>query len=376
MSAIDMRDKGYLIFIKLLVISFFIISFEKLESTIDPGINDGMLYYLDLSNPSSYKVSCYDNISSKWRVKNELCTLETNSIIIPGEINEVLLDIPLNINLKAFGNISEEDYVLIKYFHKNTWSIIDSISARLISENYNVFPYLIRNIGSGEKIKISVAINSTSENCEISVKSTNRKDFCIGSPFISETNQLYVWNRKPVIIESYSVNKSANSLNLEWISKYEFNNRYFIIEKSANGFDFEFLTKIDGKKYSNTLVNYNFSIKNKFDNTKYYKLKYEAYNEKTTDLCLFTIYSDSVVESKSINHNPCLGKCEVYVSSGNDSLKKMYFKTFDILGNNSKIYIDEEKLKRNFNIVYDSENYMNPGLFIIKEKTLNKNKKL
>ena len=349
-------------------------------SAIDPKINDGILYHLDLSDPSTYKTSCYEVLNSKWRVDNDNCYLETSTIHLPGFINDALLDIPVNINIKGSGNLESDDFVLLQYSTNNKWITIDSISGNIVPINNTVYSYLVKAISSGLSIKFRLSFSTNAQNEELTLQCSSTKDFCIGSPFISGTIQQYVWSNNPVNLSMFSAkNDTSDIIELYWETNNEYNNKFFSIERSVNGIDFKRVYTTLGKKYSNTKVSYNFIDTLSFKNRVYYRLKQISTDNKSQYFDVVIVTNSNLFKNDyckvNVDPNPCVGKCLISVDNCSDSLNKvpLQFNLIDALGNItfinfSKDLIDSSTYK------FDVENNLSPGIFIISNHKLFQNK--
>ncbi|OFX60082.1 MAG: hypothetical protein A2046_16525 [Bacteroidetes bacterium GWA2_30_7] len=345
-----------------------------INSAIDPKINDGILYHLDLSDPSTYKTSCYEVLNSKWRVDNDYCFLETSTIHLPGYSDKELFDIPVNISIKGSGNLESDDFVLLQYINlsDNKWITIDSISGNLVPVNYTIYSYLLKAITSGALIKFRLSFKTNAQNEELTLQCASNKDFCIGSPFISGTIQQYVWSYNPVNLSLFSAkNNSKDIIELFWETYSEYNNKFFTVERSLNGIDFNKVYTTLGKKYSNTKVSYNFIDTINFDKYVFYRLMQTSTDNKCQYFDVVIVSNVDLINTEyckiNVDPNPCVGKCLISIENCNDSLKKMplQFNLIDALGNItfinfSKDLIDSSTYK--FNV----DNSLSPGIFIIK----------
>ncbi len=83
----------------------------------------------------------------------------------------------------------------------------------------------------------------------------------------------------PVSLFSFTVKKSNNQASLlEWKTVSEKNNDYFIIERSSDGINFEYIGTVDGAGSSNNLLSYSFVDENPYLGVNYYRLKQVDFN--------------------------------------------------------------------------------------------------
>jgi len=62
-------------------------------------------------------------------------------------------------------------------------------------------------------------------------------------------------------------------VDVDWSTVSEINNDYFVVERSKNAADFEYLTKVDGAGNSNSTLYYQIFDKNPYEGISYYRLK-------------------------------------------------------------------------------------------------------
>jgi len=77
----------------------------------------------------------------------------------------------------------------------------------------------------------------------------------------------------PVELVNFGLDNKENSILLNWETKSELNNDYFVILRSENGIYFEEIGEVDGMSNSSSPVNYQFSDERPLIGTSYYKLK-------------------------------------------------------------------------------------------------------
>jgi hypothetical protein len=80
---------------------------------------------------------------------------------------------------------------------------------------------------------------------------------------------------------SFTGTLNGSYVDLNWQTASEVNNSHFIIEKSTNGYDFEFLTQVSGAGNSNVTLSYSCKDKSPELGTNYYRLKSVDFNSVT-----------------------------------------------------------------------------------------------
>lgn len=97
----------------------------------------------------------------------------------------------------------------------------------------------------------------------------------------SFTTDTSVCTSLPIKLSSFNYALRNKKVELIWETLSEFNNNYFLIEKSLTGDNFETIGKRIGAVNSNTLKQYSF-IDNNPSNTNYYRLKQVDLDGKST----------------------------------------------------------------------------------------------
>lgn len=103
----------------------------------------------------------------------------------------------------------------------------------------------------------------------------------------------------PVDLTSFSCSHEGNQIVLEWHTAAEFNNKYFIVERSADGENYDVLTTIPGKGTSLTETIYFIADQMPFSGLNYYRLSQVDFNGKKevlqTSSCNFSDPGQMVV---------------------------------------------------------------------------------
>jgi hypothetical protein len=80
-------------------------------------------------------------------------------------------------------------------------------------------------------------------------------------------------NPLPIELLSFDAEAVNNEVQLSWTTASETNNNKFIVEKSRDAINFEFVTELAGAGNSNTILNYKAADKYPFEGIGYYRLK-------------------------------------------------------------------------------------------------------
>jgi hypothetical protein len=166
--------------------------------------------------------------------------------------------------------------------------------------------------GSGATMTIG---NVTSTSAPTAFNSFSR--FTLG-------NRIGGVNPLPIELLYFTANPINNTVNLDWATATETNNDYYIIEKSIDGINFEFVTKVKANGNGNSLIkqSYHALDETPYNGLSYYRLKQV---DKTADFKYANIVSVELKENSYINiyPNPATDKLYINASSNynNSSIK-------------------------------------------------------
>lgn len=116
----------------------------------------------------------------------------------------------------------------------------------------------------------------------------------------------------PISLNSLNAKSLANGIQINWNTASETNNKYFNLERSSNGLNWESIAKIDGNGTTNTQSNYSFTDKNPIDGINYYrlaqhdadgKINYSGVTSAKFDFgsTAFNVYPNPFVDQLSVN---------------------------------------------------------------------------
>ena len=77
----------------------------------------------------------------------------------------------------------------------------------------------------------------------------------------------------PVVFTSFNANAGNGTVKLSWATSSEFNNEYFIVQRSQNSNSWEDVEKINGSSNSNIAQSYSATDDKPFDGISFYRLK-------------------------------------------------------------------------------------------------------
>lgn len=353
------------VFVFVFMVSFFSNYNEQVE-------NDGQLYHLELSDPSSFSVSCADQLNSKWRIENKVCSLETQSITLPMGTNpSSMLDIPVSLNLAGSGNLENNDGYILEYATDNTWKTIEKKEGTVIPKEYTYFTYLVKNIPSGTDISFRLILMTNEPGERITLQCNDSTDFCVGTPFYAGTGKKFIGIPEPVTLSDFTGTISEGKILLQWETLKEFNNDYFTLERSINGIDFVTIGKINSSGNINEKNSYSIIDSVNSHPTIYYRLSQTAFNHKT-EYCDIIAVSENIPSGTHkgtqiyLTPEPCLGKCIITLNKKNASDSCVNFTIIDALGNVVNASLSKNSGDSSSFFSFDDKNGLNPGIYIIK----------
>jgi hypothetical protein len=192
----------------------------------------------------------------------------------------------------------------------------------------------------------------------------NSIDIFIWGPGIS--NQTIACNNAvalPVELYSFDVVNNNENVNIIWVTASEINNDYFIVERSANGSDWEEIKRINGAGNSTQTISYSETDNNPLAGVSYYRLKQVDYDGKFSYSDIKAINIEQDTTFVSIFPNPTNGK--VTIEASNDELDNL--KVYSLIGQDVTNKIILISISDNY-VVMDLSN-LPSDFYIVKTKT-------
>lgn len=155
-----------------------------------PDISGQNLYVLDLSNISTYSVTCGSVNSGVWSVKNNFCSLITSDIIFPGNpATDPPLVAPVTVIVNSTGNLDcweiFPDGAFIKYsINYGQWYTLQDLSGCNFQENTTITSTLNLCAPAGAIIRIKVSLANDDKTEKIWVKNG---DVIVGQPQVADS---------------------------------------------------------------------------------------------------------------------------------------------------------------------------------------------
>ena len=121
----------------------------------------------------------------------------------------------------------------------------------------------------------------------------------------------------PIQLTSFTGKNLSNAVLLNWRTASEINNKYFVIQRSANGNDFDSLGIVLGMGNSSSFVNYSFKDEKYQTGTNYYRLKQVDEDGKSSLSNIISINADSF-KRHAVNIFPNPGNGNITIGDYSD----------------------------------------------------------
>lgn len=107
------------------------------------------------------------------------------------------------------------------------------------------------------------------------------KDFS-NNTCLKDSFEVVVSSTLPVSLTSFTATLNNNKVILKWATSMEQNNKHFTIERSTDGINFNFLTRVNSAGNSNSSVNYQAFDYSPVDGINYYRLSQTDIDDRTS----------------------------------------------------------------------------------------------
>ena len=170
----------------------------------------------------------------------------------------------------------------------------------------------------------------------------------------------------PIILVQFDAAYVNGFIQLDWMTQTEANNKFFEIERSIDGINFEKINQMDGALNSSTLKTYryfdnNFPLLNKL----YYRIAQVDLDgsKKYTPIRVITIKSNKPlwIAIEKVIPNPVIDNTTLKIMATDNFLVRI--KLFDLLGN--IVYSNHEKIKSGYNLVQIRMNDLQSGMYFM-----------
>jgi hypothetical protein len=170
----------------------------------------------------------------------------------------------------------------------------------------------------------------------------------------------------PISLLSFDATYIKNKVQLKWITETETNNHYFIVERSKDGHNFEFVQKVNGAGNSSSLLAYSIFDKNPYQGVNYYRLKQVDFNNTFKDSEIISVQVNSSKSFVSVFPNPT-HNAEIFIQFMDWDLEKnASISVFNSMGEPvlEKIYTVEELEKNSIQKLQLTDGTKNGVYFI------------
>lgn len=154
-------------------------------------------------------------------------------------------------------------------------------------------------------------------------------------------------NTLPVTITSFEAIRQNNVANLNWSTSAEYNSKYYGVERSANGINFDSIGMNIAAGYANTITSYEFTDKLPLIGSNFYRLKQVDADNRVTYSVIRKVNFSSTRFGYTILQNPVYNSLRLSLHPG--STGKTEFRVTDASG---RLLIREEQLLPGSGIVH------------------------
>jgi hypothetical protein len=189
------------------------------------------------------------------------------------------------------------------------------------SGNVSGFTWSLYGAGCGAAIQTGTLSSMTFTGLTVGQTYVYCYTYTVPSGCYHTTHYPYFVGAVPLPVELISFtasHKKGLDVDLNWITASEINNRYFEIERSADGINYQVVYSVPGAGNSKTPIEYKHTDKVPYSGTFYYRLKQTDYDGKSTASDPVAIKINGVPEI-SFQPNPVQNDLLVTLRSENNS---------------------------------------------------------
>lgn len=172
----------------------------------------------------------------------------------------------------------------------------------------------------------------------------------------------------PITLLSFKAECAGNSAVITWVTASEYNNEYFILEKSNDAKNFVEIARIDGAGFSNQEIAYFFNDDELSNGDNYYRLTQVDYDGTFEVFKIVNINCDQFDENEPtviIYPNPF--RSEVTVLLENIEENEVIFEIYDEIG--KLIYIETYNRGENADKHSIELNNLKPSVYYLRTRT-------
>jgi len=165
----------------------------------------------------------------------------------------------------------------------------------------------------------------------------------------------------PVELVSFGLDNQEKSVLLNWETKSETDNDYFVVLRSQNGIDFEKIGELNGQGNSSVIVNYQFIDERPLYGTSYYKLQQVDFNGESSFSQILST-SVSVMDTFVLYPNPTSYDVNLLLSA--EEKESVLIEVFDVVG--QLVFVQNQNLSIGANSVPLGTRFFNEGMYFCK----------
>jgi len=165
----------------------------------------------------------------------------------------------------------------------------------------------------------------------------------------------------PIELSNFSIESQKKSVLLNWETKSETDNDYFVVLRSQNGIDFEEIGELNGQGSSSVLANYQFVDERPWVGTSYYKLQQVDFNGKSSFSQILSA-SFSITDTFTLYPNPTSTDIRLLLSV--EEKDGVLIEVFDIVG--QLIFVQNQNLSIGTNSIPLGTAFFNEGMYFCK----------
>ena len=217
-------------------------------------------YSLDWSNSETYSVTGGNVNSAEWSVNGQAFSFSSPALytgstsMMSPKIAEILLRITNS------GNLGKDDTCWVNFLvngkHEHTYVIYGDIPDNV----FNLSQILTIPVGGNFQVLVKMKSDKPGESWIL--KNGDLKA-CIKSN-IQLPVSLAIFN---------ALQENKGNVAIRWTTNSETDNRYFVLERSANGTDFAPVTQLESNGNSQEVRKYEFRDKDPFPKKNFYRLR-------------------------------------------------------------------------------------------------------
>lgn len=154
----------------------------------------------------------------------------------------------------------------------------------------------------------------------------------------------------PVEMLSFDAKANQGNVDLSWVTANEFNNDYFVVERSADLEAISDIAVVQGAGFSNHDINYYVMDEHPLSGVSYYRLRQVDFDGKTsyTDWKAISIDQNEIFGGDIDSEGPALNVLSVYPNPSNGPLNVIYnlnqpsVVNYQIIGHTGKVSLNGE----------------------------------